>query len=120
MTSYTLKEVFMYNTHAMNYNILEYILGCYSYKLKRNLFIESQKKKKKLDSAGMEYERINPESQVLTEEKLDEISAGFYLLINPKHALHRRLGLKFHVFCFQKGTSMNECGHFMKVQGMHV
>jgi hypothetical protein len=36
----------------------------------------------------MEHKRIKPESQVLPEEKLDEISTGFELLINPTDALH--------------------------------
>jgi hypothetical protein len=42
-------------------------------------------------------EGIKPESQVLYEEKKDEISGGSELLIIPSYTLHRRLGLRFKV-----------------------
>jgi hypothetical protein len=75
-------------------------------------------------SRNLPARSIVPQPTTLLCAPFDEISEKLkYPFEDSSDTLHRRpgfevSGFQFQLYCFQKGTSMKECDHFMEVQGL--
>jgi hypothetical protein len=122
--SYTLKSVFMCDTHVKRKEkIPTYISPCCSSKWgKKELFIHTAVNTYRHSGSVTNKKELNRNTECSLERKWLNLVTGLNISHeNHFDAFYSRLGFQVsNLLCLLKGILMHDCEHLMEVHGMHA